>query len=238
MSLHRPSSVTATSLAALALATASLGACAPAKPTTDDPSTATTAGSRRGGDASLSMSAEIGALDEAEVAAKFNRQQSAMLACVVEGRTRVPFLSGSARVAWRVKSDGRVRWAYLKESTLGDRAVEKCILDVMKSTTWPRPQGGEEGLAQSSFSVDDPDERMPVAWGAERVSKKPSIAGCGASGVRATVYVDTDGSVLAAGLSGSDETVEAAADCVLQKVRATKFPSPGSFAAKVTLPLD
>ena len=53
----------------------------------------------------------------------------------------------------------------------------------------------------------------------------------------ATVYVDPDGAAVTAGVASSDDSGEAAADCVVSVLKGAKYPSPGSWPAKVTFEL-
>ena len=53
----------------------------------------------------------------------------------------------------------------------------------------------------------------------------------------ATLYVGTGGEVLSAGVTPPDETGEDAVDCLVEALLGAKFPSPGSWPAKVTLTL-
>ena len=52
------------------------------------------------------------------------------------------------------------------------------------------------------------------------------------------VYVGTNGKAQAVGLSTGDEKGEKAASCVVSALRAVSFPSPGSWPAKVSFPID
>ncbi len=200
----------------------------------------------RGGD-KPGVEAEIGALDEGKVKQAFSKAAGPMTSCMEKARERVPFLAGEARFALRIMKTGAVRWAYVKESTLGDREVEACMLDALKALSWPKPQGGE-GLAESPFTFDpNPDERQPVAWEEGRIAQnlralKPALTSCrksaGTGPLRITMHVETNGKPLSVGVAGADDKVEAAASCVVGAVKKASFPSPGSFAAKVSFSVE
>src|SRR6185369_16742726 len=112
----------------------------------------------------------------------------------------------------RIAKSGSVRWAYVKDSSLGDRTTETCMLDALKSISWPKPVGGE-GLAENSFGFEPGgDERPPVAWSQEQLGAAgkrvhPSLVKCkaeaGVAAMKATMYVDTDGKAAAIGVSSS-----------------------------------
>ncbi len=190
---------------------------------------------------------EIGALDEGKVKQTFQRVSTKLSACYHKGSERLAYLAGEVRFVVRVAKDGSARWAYVKSSNLGDREVEGCMLDALKGAGWPKPEGGE-GLAENSFTFEPgSDERPPVAWteqnlGGAYKSAKSALSQCkkkaGTKSLSATLYVETDGHPAAIGVSSGDEKGEAAAECVVSALKALKFPSPGSYAAKVTLEID
>jgi hypothetical protein len=60
----------------------------------------------------------------------------------------------------------------------------------------------------------------------------------GSSGqFEATAYVSAQGDVIAASVTPPDGSGEAAVDCLVDTLRGASFPSPGSWAAKVTFTL-
>ena len=148
----------------------------------------------------------------------------------------------------RVAEDGSTRYVFFKDSTLGDRATEACMLGVLRKQTWPKPVGGKEGNADSTFGFDPGDEeRPPVEWTEARMGDayrraKPALAKCrassGAGPMQATLYVETDGKALAVGVSGADAKGEEAARCVVDVLMSLKYASPGSYAAKVTIAIE
>ena len=216
------------------------------------PTTSTPGGDPREGGGSkgsgLTYSSEIGAMDEGKVQQTFDKASSKLTACFSSGTRRIPYLSGSVSFKVRVAEDGSVRWAYLKDSTLGDRTTEDCMLGVLKSASWPKPVGGE-GLAGNDNVSFDPggDERAPVDWSPEQLGDpwkkaKPALSQCrsaaGTGPIKATLYVETDGKPKSIGVSTSDEKGEAAVKCVLDTLNEIKFPSPGSYASKVSVVIE
>jgi hypothetical protein len=162
------------------------------------------------------------------------------------GAERVEFLGGSVSFFLKIDTSGKISKAYLEQSTLGDRTTEKCMLDSLRQKKWPKPVGGDHGLARKSFDFDPPnDVRPPTAWsdsdaepGLAKIGADVSKCKDGHSGrFEATLYVGTDGEVLAAGVAPPDETGEDAVDCLVDALKGAKFPSPGSWPAKVTLAL-
>ncbi len=192
----------------------------------------------------MAMSSELGQLDAAQVDATFQGLLPQLSACLERGARANELLSGHAKLFVRIGQDGRARWAYLVESTLGDRDTERCMLESARRASWPPPEGGE-GQAQKAFDFDlAADARPPVAWEPARVraaleAARPRLAACGPlAGATVTLYVGTDGAVTAAGVAPRDEKGEGAIDCAADVLRALKLDSPGSWPAKVTARLD
>ncbi|MEZ4313016.1 MAG: AgmX/PglI C-terminal domain-containing protein [Polyangiaceae bacterium] len=194
------------------------------------------------------MESEIGALDANKVQAVFDSAASDIKSCYERGVARVPFMAGEIKLAIRVSEDGSTKHAFVKDSTLGDRTTESCMLSAVKHRTWPKPQGGKEGTAETSFMFEPgEDERPPVDWteanmGPAFQKARSALNACrssaGAGPMRVTLYVETDGKPMAVGIAGNDAKSEEAATCVVDALMGLKLSSPGSYAAKVTVSLD
>jgi len=194
----------------------------------------------------VSTSAEIGGMNEEKVDKTFQRALSDFQRCLDDGAKRVEFLGGSVSFFLKIDAQGKVDHAHLEKSTIGDRETEKCMLDSLRNKKWPKPVGGMHGLARKSFDFDPPnDVRAPTSWDGEHVSdavgklsKKFSACKRGGSGFfEATVYVGTDGSVMAAGVTPPNEAGESDVDCLVATLKSATLPSPGSWPAKVTFSL-
>lgn len=229
-----------------ALFSAGLVACGPPPPPPDGPADVAPEPTRK---ALLpSVESEVGALDAGQVQAVFSGASAALQDCYARGVGRIAFLAGEIRLAVRVGEDGSTRYAFVKDSTLGDRATESCMLGVLRTKRWPKPVGGKEGNAETSFQFDPGDEeRPPVDWDESRMGDgygkvRPRLSECrksaGAGPMKATLYVETDGKPLGVGVSGADVKSEEAAGCVVDALMGAKLSSPGSYAAKVTVSID
>lgn len=147
-----------------------------------------------------SVSQELGSIDQRAVEQTFEKLSSKLEACHTQGRDRVEYLAGDVKVFLRIGQDGRVRYGYFDESTLGDRETEKCILDLFAATDWPKPKGGEAEV-RNGFGWPSGSERPPTPWGPEKVTSaleadketKKAVEKCktGVSGdFRMTAYVE------------------------------------------------
>ena len=126
------------------------------------------------------------------------------------------------------------------------------MIDVVKATTWPLPEGGEAEV-HSGLGFDPPsDVRPPSQWGAERVAlalgpKAKDVNACkrhGAGTFHVTAYVGpapkpphNAGLVLTAGAAAPGAPAAEDLDCLLGVVRRMQLPSPGSYPVKVSFPL-
>ena len=197
--------------------------------------------------AKFAMSGQLGSLDEGKVNQAFESLLPRFNDCLTQGSSRVEFIGGHVMFAVRIALDGAAKWAYLSESTLGDRETERCMLNVAKGARWPIPEEGE-GQAKRALDFDpSPDVRSAVPWGADRVSKalagaRGKLGQCAqrAPGkYNATVYVQTNGTPMAAGVAPPDERGEpAVVDCMVDVIKSMRFPSPGSWPAKVSFAVD
>jgi hypothetical protein len=210
--------------------------------TADEPIIEETPGESASG---VSMSSEIGGLNQEAVDQVFAKASSDLRRCLGEGAERVEFLGGDVEFMVKIGSDGRVSHAHLEASTIGDRTTEVCMIDALKRRSWPKPVGGETGIAQKPFSFDMVnDVRPPTDWSADSIEEAleelaPKIDECKSSGgsFSITMYVDTEGKVMAAGIAHAEDSGESAADCILDVVKTASYPSPGSWPAKVTFSL-
>ena len=194
----------------------------------------------------ITASAEIGGMNEEAVDAAFTSSVKGLQRCLDAGAKHVEFLGGSVSFFLKIDSTGKVAKSYLEHSTLGNRTTERCMLDALAAKAWPKPVGGEHGLARKSFTFDPPnDVREPITWddhdaqpGLKKIASDVGSCKDGHRGAfEATLYVGTNGKVLSAGATPPDEDGEAVVDCLVGVLESASFPSPGSWPAKVTVQL-
>ena len=233
-------------LAGLLLALLS-SACGGSEPPPRAPTTYMLDEKPRSDDATLSADSEVGGMNAEKTQAVFSAAAGELERCFIAGSHRVEFLSGRVHFAVEVDSSGQLSKAYLKDSTLGDRETEQCMLRVLESQTWPKPVGGRIGRADGDFQFDaDSEVRLPVEWSVGDIKKSlaklnKKIAVCKDHNpsvvYRATLYVDTSGAVLSAGVATPDGAGSTASDCVVDVLKQAMLSSPGSWPAKVTFDL-
>ena len=185
----------------------------------------------------------MGTISQDAVRGALEPRMTQFARCFERGMAQVEFLGGDVRLSFRIDVSGQVLWVYPSSTNIGDLTTESCILDVARSTHFPRPRGGEAEFSWG-FGMDPPDDvRPPLSWGGESLGDVLERSGrevrsrCGRGPFRITAYVAPGGQVLAAGGSSSDAESLAALSCVVDAVRTWAMPDPGSYAAKVTFDL-
>lgn len=186
---------------------------------------------------------ELGVLDSGQVRATFEKLWNGpMQKCLAQAGEMV---SGDVTIRMRTTHDGEVRWAHLKESNLGDRQAEKCLLQTLHSAKWPTPEAGDEGISEQQLPFVSRADRPPVDWEPDRVrpaidAARDKLNAClaGTSGTFiATAIVRTNGKVDSVGIAVPGEEQEQAADCLADVISGLTFPTTGSWPAKVSFEL-
>ena len=191
---------------------------------------------------------DVGGMNETRTEQTIERVTPKLVSCYQQGLTRVAYLAGEVQFAVRVAIDGSTRSAFVKATTLGDRETELCMLGVLKATTWPKPVGGE-GTVESPFTFNPSGDTQPaVDWTPDKLGPafrgaKYKLGQCKKKAgtkkkLKATMYVDTDGTLSAVGVGSEDEKGEAAVDCVIETLKSLKYKKPGDTASKVTVTID
>jgi hypothetical protein len=193
----------------------------------------------------IEVTGEVGGLNETKVNRAFEHALAGLKKCINDGARRVEYIAGDVGFQIEVERGGTSS-VFVDQSTLGDRATEKCMVGVLTAQSWPKPVGGEKGQAHKSFSFDSPKAvRPPVEWSADDVKEEVAKLGSqleqckdGQAGAfTATLYVDTSGQPLAAGVASPSSAADGAADCIVRVLMSAKYRSPGSWAAKVSIQL-
>ena len=194
----------------------------------------------------MKVASELGYIDPKQVDAAFLRAQESLLSCLETRSSVFEGVSGSFSVFLRISDQGRMRYGHLETSSIGDRKVEKCILEVFQQTAWPRPDQGDAEV-RNKLDFDLPEgARPPAAMPATRfqatlgpsLQKLASCKGSERGTIEVTAYIDPTGAVLSAGAASRNGKFRGELDCAADTVKALVFSSPGSFPAKISFPID
>lgn len=189
-----------------------------------------------------SVESAIGGMNQEAVESAFKSMQKAIEACLADGSSRIETLGGHFMISVRVDRQGAAKWAYMKESTLGDRTTEACILGLVRERTWPKPLSGD-GLVEKSFDMDPsivpaPIDERKIKVVLTSIQKKSYKCRTGVRGpFVVTVYVTPSGRARGAGVALPSEKAEALADCLVAEVLKHKFAATGK-QSKVSFELQ
>lgn len=195
-------------------------------------------------DDGMEMMQEFGGMNQEKVDKTFRQIAPDLSACLTETGKGQDYLFGDVAFLFKVNRSGVAEVAQVKSSNLGSFRAERCMLGVIKKTTWPKPVGGHIGLVNyGPMGYDAPEDvRPPVSWQASDVEKTLNDAknaevlyACGRGGpFEVTAYIAANGKVLSAGVAHTDDNGEETAACLVGAIEGMTFDSPGSWKAKVT----
>lgn len=197
-------------------------------------------------DEGMEMMQEVGGMNEEKVTSTFKRLQPDLVDCLMTAGKGQDYLFGDVAFVVTVDRSGKAVAAHTERSTLGNYQAERCMLDVLTSSTWPKPVGGLIGYARNGMGYDAPEDiRPPVDWSSAEIDEtladeknRASLSACGSGGpYELTAYVAPSGKVLSVGVAHTVENGEEKAACLVTAVEEVRFKSPGSWRAKVTFRL-
>lgn len=190
----------------------------------------------------LAVTGLRGTLSQSEIQNALEPRMMKFSRCVQRRSGDVEWLSGKVELSFHIALDGSVASVFPSASTMGDRETERCILEVAQSVRFPEPHGGEADFTWPLEVPLDSDVREPVVWDPAQFNEvlltnaETALATCIGS-FSITAYIDPEGRVVAAGASTTELDDAAKLDCITEAVKTWTFPSPGSYAAKVSFNL-
>ncbi|MCH2109167.1 MAG: hypothetical protein MK135_07550 [Polyangiaceae bacterium] len=193
------------------------------------------------GDGPLEMEQDCGGMNGNKVNRVVRRLQDDLGECLMSGYDAVDYFGGDVAFLVEVNRGGQAEQVFVESSNLGNYQVEQCMMDLLKDSRWPKPVGGLVGLARTNMGFDPPEDvRPPESWTSNDISSflvenNETFQECGEGGpYTITAYVAPDGQTLSAGVAHLDGAGDETAACLIETVERLTFPSPGSWAAKVS----
>lgn len=83
-----------------------------------------------------------GRIARADVRRVIDRHERDTWRCYRQRRVTNPELSGVVHVTWNISTAGLVTIARIQQSSVDDEELERCLLHVVRSMRFPRPEGG------------------------------------------------------------------------------------------------
>jgi hypothetical protein len=204
-----------------------------------------------------------GRMDQAAIESWRDNNSAALAECYTSRVGRRRWLGGHVVIHWDVDKAGEVKKVVLAESDLGNRAVEKCLLDLARAGTFGKPIGGEadfslplEFSAKGSLLSWDEDQALRAVGGqlsSLDECEHPETAGMKKgrrpikkappmkrvtlpSDVVVTVYVGPGGKAQSVGFaSAKSEIDDAWAECAEKLAMGWRLTDPRGVIAKLAI---
>jgi hypothetical protein len=195
-------------------------------------------------DDGIQIGGQRGVLEPGEIEPVIKRHSAELADCFAENTRKLPYVGGQVVLGFRVNADGTVKRVQASSGDLGAWPVEKCLLGVSRTMTFPRPKGN--GEADFSFPIDFPARSAPTAdtsgLGDELAAKVRDLAACdqavgGSPGaVTVIIYVGVKGAVKSAGFITTEEAPfpDEWADCAMAKALEWKLTDPRGKVVKTS----
>jgi TonB family protein len=167
-----------------------------------------------------------GTLEQREVDAVLGRHVKELVACAEQAGPARRYVSGTVALRFFVTSQGQVSNVLVVASSVGNFAVERCLVEQGRRISLPRPKGHKSTDFQYTLQFMEGD-RPVVDWTGEKVARtvaqlSPRLESCGALGpapVKAVLYIEPGGSVGSVGLASDSPLDVEAASCAVDQIR-------------------
>ncbi|HEX6241581.1 MAG TPA: AgmX/PglI C-terminal domain-containing protein [Polyangiales bacterium] len=188
-----------------------------------------------------------GTLHNFDVKVKIEEHNKDFAACQSSRPRKAQLLAGTMEFGIHVKHSGDVADVDLRNSDVGDRALERCFIDVIRSVHFPRPNGGDANVTYTMLLGPEGKAREAEEWGPGRVQHlvakhgEELREGCALPNgevFTVTAYINGSGRVISAGVAGKAMSEVERFDCIAAKLAGWEMPKPTKKRiAKVTFPL-
>ena len=201
----------------------------------------------------------VGSLSPERIRDAVGVHLSDVQSCVQMAAPAKQTMSGQVTIKWKITAAGGVETASLESSTVKDPEIEQCILTLVKSWTFPAPQGGSV-VTTYPFAIraNPPDSPASAGTTAEikgslskyqiRARIREHIGEVKACYEKGAVQRKLEGRVLVKFLIAASGTVAAASmedstlhdaeteKCIVTTLKTWTFPRPQSGAVVVSYP--
>lgn len=193
---------------------------------------------------------DLGSIDPNVAKARFDSIKNEWNDCYVKEHEKNETLAGMIKFTVRTNKDGSVKWAYVTSTDLGDREVERCVIDSVKGQNFGPPMDAKEGeIKEKAYGWEldgdddrpaDPGDVSHVLPALKKAQKK--LAECRSKNeaqgtFTATIYVAPKGKPKSIGIAISDPSGEGAIDCIVEVLGKLTYKNPSSWMTKVTVEL-
>jgi hypothetical protein len=187
----------------------------------------------------------MGHIDRSDIQPVIERSWDRVQNCYTGGIGKKRYVGGLMELKFRVARDGTVKHVHVARGTLGSWPVEKCILELARAMSFPKPKGGE---AEFSFPIDFPSRGRTIAMDDARATtelppKLVNLSKCSEDAeepipgrIDVTLYIGPGGKVTSAGFAtdGADDIPDAWGDCAHAEATTWKLTDPRGTVWKAT----
>jgi hypothetical protein len=193
---------------------------------------------------------DLGSIDPNIAQQRFDAIKGQWNDCYTAEHAKNETLAGVIKFTVRTNKDGSVKWAYVTSTDLGDREVERCVIESVKQQNFGPPMDAKEGeIKDKSYGWElDGDEDRPADPGdvsqvlpaLKKAQKK--ISECRSKNAAqgtftATIYVAPKGKPKSVGVAISDPSGDSAIDCIVDVLTHITYRNPSSWTTKITVEL-
>ncbi len=181
----------------------------------------------------------LGQLDEEVVGRVLQPKLEEFSGCFNKHK-KLQYVGGQIALKFRVARDGSVKKLGYA-SDLGSWAVERCVLEVAKAVSFPKPKGGE---AEFEYPAAFRPKQRHQVWDADRISAdvhkhERQLKGCAGApkSYALTWYIGAGGKTTSVGFSSPEpwgNGMDAFGECVVEKARSWRFTDPLGEITKAT----
>ena len=196
------------------------------------------------------MEYDLGSIDPNVAKKRFDALKGEWNDCFMQAHEKNEALSGKITFTIRTNKDGSVKWAYVTHTDLGDRTVERCVLDSVKAANFGEPMEAKEGEIKDKtygWELDGDEGRpadpgiasnvMPAIEKARSKLQECKTKSDAQGSFEATIYVAPKGKPKSIGIAVTDPSGDAAIDCMVEVLSKLHYVNKSSYTTKVTVDL-
>ncbi len=192
-------------------------------------------------DDEMRVEGTTGTISLEAVEARFLERWSAIEHCYQDEHDKFSYLGGRLVLRLHIDAAGKLTQAFVASSTVGSHSVERCVLEIARSITFPTPHDGSVELSypihfrgqakvrnfsDAELKTSRTDRQKDFVWCRHRAPAPDEVT--------LTVYVAPGGKVISAGFSAPAPVDEKFASCLLEKTSAWRFADPLGQIAKAS----
>jgi hypothetical protein len=202
----------------------------------------------------MQVTSSHGKMDPADIEKAMASHTTAISECYTEQVGTRKWLGGDVLLHWWIDANGKLTSVALGDGDLGAWPIEKCMLDIARSITFPKPKGGKaEFTVPMQFSAKgramawDSDKSLAAVGGqTKKLDECRKLAQLGsnpdgdATTVAITIYVGPGGKAQSVGFATTVGMPPADPwfDCVEKIAMGWRLPDPRGHYAKLAIAVD